>query len=82
MFPLGTARCSKVVANLCNTNKTPPRLRGQREISVVCFQRTSAALVYNLQASLHCTRWHELCDNGRFISPKEYSTSGEQGRWG
>ena len=37
--------------------KTPPRLRGQREISVVC-------------------------DDGRFISPKEYSTSGEQGRRG
>ena len=33
------------------------RLRGQREISVVC-------------------------DDGRFISPKEYSTSGEQGRRG
>ena len=34
MFPLGTARCSKVVANLCNTNKTPPRLRGQRSLRV------------------------------------------------
>ena len=32
--------------------------------------RNSAALVYNLQVSLHCTRWHELCDDGRFISPK------------
>ena len=47
--------------------KTPPRLRGQREISVVCFQRTLAALVYNLQASLHCTRWH-----GRSAPPKNH----------
>ena len=24
-----------------------------------------------LQASSHCTRWHELCDDGNFSSPKE-----------
>ena len=44
---------------------------GHCVISNVCFMRNSAALVYNLQASLHCTRWHELCDDGNFSSPKE-----------
>ena len=54
-----------VIANLWHFNSSS--LRGQREISVVCFQRTSAALVYNLQASLHCTRWH-----GRSAPPKNH----------
>jgi hypothetical protein len=35
------------------------------------LMRTSAALVYKLQASLYCTRWYELCDDGNFSFPKE-----------
>ena len=50
---------------------TVPFHKGDAIANEQCLlMRTSAALVYKLQVNLYCTRWHELCDDGRFISPK------------
>ena len=46
---------------------------------------TTGCARLQLQASLHCTRWHELCDDESFSFPKEcracevYSTQVEDG---